>query len=66
MLNPFSFFIIRALRQAPFEKKAKSVNNSPVIGIWKRASINRKIRKKKSCLSAASSFLLGFEIVIDR
>ncbi len=24
-----------------------------VIGIWKRVSINRKIRKKKSCLSEA-------------
>ena len=37
-----------------------------VLGIWKRASINRNIRKMKSCLSEASSFHLGYEIVIDR
>ena len=32
----------------------------------RRVSINRKVRKKKSCLSEASSFLLGLEIIIDR
>lgn len=46
--------------------KVKSMHNRTVLGIWKRVSINRNIRKMKSCLSEASSFHLGYEIVIDR
>ena len=44
----------------------RSKKQKPVLGIWKRVSINRNIRKKKNCLSAASFFLLGYEILIDR